>query len=195
MNAIIDSFFLLEPKDRFTSIGIVLTATISCATLLFSILNNQRNLYANTILKERLDSLKNLKEKSADFISLISSCGKDEIELKTNYKELVFLSTLLEYQFNKSNYKEAKDLKKINYLMCLIRMKIETKSIEESKDFIKKENLDFFILLDLEHYNEVSLKRLVTEKIYENIQVVDEVLKKHIKLEWEKIKKTQRNFR
>lgn len=70
MQTIIDNFNLLEPKDRFTSIGVIFTVIIGLATLFFSILNNQRNLYASTILKERLDSLNQFKKNSASFISL-----------------------------------------------------------------------------------------------------------------------------
>lgn len=195
MQAIIDNFLSLEPKDRFTSIGVIFTATIGLATLFFSILNNQRNLYASTILKERLDSLNDLKKNSASFISLVLSSLQEENSLDTDYKELTYLSKLIEYQFNSSKNEEKKVLEKITYLMNLIQLKVKSKDITEMGDFIQKNNLFFFRTLDLNNYTLNRLSKLIIENIYDNVNEVDKMLKVHIKSEWEKVKKKQRSLK
>lgn len=195
MQTIIDNFLSLEPKDRFTSIGILFTAIIGLTTLLFSILNNQRNLYASTILKERLDSLTNLKNNSASFIALLLSSLQKEHSVDINYKELTYLSKLIEYQFNNSKNEEKKVLEKMTYLMRLIQLKVESKNISEMGDFIKKHDLDFFRVLDLDKYTFQRLSGLINKKILEVLDEVDQMLKIHIKSEWEKIKKKQRSLK
>ena len=195
MQSIIDNFILLEPKDRFTSIGIIFTVIIGLVTLYFSILNNQRNLYASTILKERLDSLNLLKKNSASFISLVLSSLQDVNSLNTNNKELIYLSKLIEYQFNNSKSEESKILEKITYLMNLIKLKVESKDINEMEVFIQKHNLFFFRALNINDYTLNRLVNLIIENIHENVDEIDKILKVHIKSEWEKIKKKQRSMK
>lgn len=190
----IESFLALEPKDKFTSIGIIVTAVIGIATLFFSILNNQRNIYSSTILKERLDSLNNLKKNAASFISLIL-VNINENSLKCNYKELKYLSNLIEYQFNTHKREELEVVNKLRYLVRLIQLRTEEKDIVEMENFIKKYDLEFFRKLYFEYYNVQTLNRLIDRNIYEKTEEIENLLKNHIKSEWEKIKDKQKILR
>lgn len=190
----IDNFLALDPKDKFTSLGIIFTAIIGLATLFFSVLNNQRSVYASTILKERLDSLSNLKQNTASFISLILASLKEN-SLEDNYKELKYLSNLIEYQFNASKRGELEVIDKLKYLLKLIQLRIEERDIVEMASFIQKYDLDFFSMLNLENYNVQSLNKLIDKKIYENIEEAEVLLKKHIKSEWEIIKNNTKKFK
>ncbi|MDF9663785.1 hypothetical protein COL10_24895 [Bacillus cereus] len=190
----IESFLALEPKDKFTSIGIIVTAIIGIATLFFSILNNQRNIYSSTILKERLDSLNNLKKNAASFISLIL-VNINENNLKSNYKELKYLSNLIEYQFNTHKREELEVVNKLRYLVRLIQLRTEEKDIVEMENFIKKYDLEFFRKLYFEYYNVQTLNRLIDRNIYEKTEEIENLLKNHIKSEWEKIKDKQKILR
>ncbi|MFF2880718.1 hypothetical protein [Bacillus toyonensis] len=190
----IESFLALEPKDKFTSIGVIVTAIIGIANLGFSILNNQRNIYSSTVLKERLDSLNNLKKNTASFISLIL-VSVNENSLKSNYKELKYLSSLIEYQFNAHKREELEAVNKFRYLLRLVQLRTEEKDIVEMESFIKKYDLDFFRKLNFEHYNVQTLNRLIDRNIYEKTEEIEILLKNHIKSEWEKIKDKQKILR
>ncbi|MGX5597716.1 hypothetical protein [Bacillus cereus] len=190
----LESFLELEPKDKFTSIGIIVTAVIGIATLFFSILNNQRNIYSSTVLKERLDSLNNLKKNAASFISLIL-VNINENSLKNNYKELKYLSNLIEYQFNTHKREELEVVNKLRYLVRLIQLRTEEKDIVEMENFIKKYDLEFFRKLYFEYYNVQTLNRLIDRNIYEKTEEIENLLKNHIKSEWEKIKDKQKILR
>ncbi|WP_242213164.1 hypothetical protein [Bacillus cereus group sp. BfR-BA-01383] len=190
----IESFLALEPKDKFTSIGVIVTAIIGIANLGFSILNNQRNIYSSTVLKERLDSLNNLKKNTASFISLIL-VSVNENSLKSNYKELKYLSSLIEYQFNAHKREELDAVNKFRYLLRLVQLRTEEKDIVEMESFIKKYDLDFFRKLHFEHYNVQTLNRLIDRNIYEKTEEIEILLKNHIKSEWEKIKDKQKILR
>ncbi|MGN5648936.1 hypothetical protein [Bacillus sp. Brlt_9] len=190
----IESFLALEPKDKFTSLGIIFTAIIGIVTLFFSILNNQRNIYSSTVLKERLDSLNNLKKNTASFTSLIL-VSVNENALKSNYKELKYLSSLIEYQFNAHKREELNVVNKLRYLLRLIQLRTEEKDIVEMESFIKKYDLDFFRKLHFEYYNVHTLTRLIDRNIYEKTEEIEILLKNHIKSEWEKIKDKQKILR
>ncbi|PFI96863.1 hypothetical protein COI88_27935 [Bacillus cereus] len=190
----IESFLALEPKDKFTSLGVIFTAIIGIATLFFSILNNQRSVYSSTILKERLDSLTNLKKNTASFISLILA-SINENSLKSDYKELKYLSNLIEYQFNAHKREELEVINKLRYLLRLIQLRTEERDIVEMESFIKKYDLEFFRGLHFEYYNVQTLIQLIDRNIYEKTEEVEVLLKNHIKSEWEKIKDKQRILR
>ncbi|TQR17451.1 hypothetical protein [Psychrobacillus soli] len=194
MQSMIDNFLALEPKDKFTSLGVIFTAIIGLVTLFFSVLNNQRNVYASTILKERLDSLNNLKKNSASFIALILASTKGN-SLEHSYKEIKYLSNLIEYQFNVSKGEEVIVLNKIKYLLRLIRLRIEERDIVQIGDFIQKYDMEFFRGLNLAHYNVQTLRKLMDKIIYESTEEIEVLLKNHIKSEWEKIKYKQRSLR
>lgn len=190
----IESFLALEPKDKFTSLGVIITAIIGIVTLFFSILNNQRSAYSSTILKERLDSLTSLKKNTAGFISLILA-SINENSLKDNYKELKYLSNLIEYQFNAHKRVELEAINELRYLLRLIQLRVEGRDIVEMEGFIKKYDLEFFRRLHFEYYNAQTLIQLIDRNIYEKTEEVEVLLKNHIKSEWEKIKDKQRILR
>ncbi|MBZ3765976.1 hypothetical protein [Bacillus cereus] len=190
----IDSFLALEPKDKFTSLGILFTATISIITMFFSIINNQRNIYSSTVLRERLDSLNNLKKNTASFASLILA-STNENSLKDNYKEIKYLSNLIEYQFNVHKREERDALNKLGYLLKLIQLRIGREDINDMEQFIRKHDLEFFRKLNLEFYNIQTLTRLIERNIFETTEEIETLLKMHIKSEWEKIKDKQKFLR
>ncbi|MCH5470511.1 MULTISPECIES: hypothetical protein [Bacillus] len=190
----IESFLALEPKDKFISIGVIITAIIGIANLGFSILNNQRNIYSSTVLKERLDSLNNLKKNTASFISLILVSVNDN-SFQKNYKEIKYLSNLIEYQFNAQKREELEVVNKLRYLLRLIQIRTEEKDIVEIESFIKKYDLEFFRMLHFEYYNVQTLTRLIDRNIYEITEELEVLLRNHIKSEWEKIKDKQKILR
>ncbi|MEB9553203.1 hypothetical protein P4J60_30335 [Bacillus cereus] len=190
----IESFLALEPKDKFISIGVIITAIIGIANLGFSILNNQRNIYSSTVLKERLDSLNNLKKNTASFISLILVSVNDN-SFQKNYKEIKYLSNLIEYQFNAQKREELEVVNRLRYLLRLIQIRTEEKDIVEIESFIKKYDLEFFRMLHFEYYNVQTLTRLIDRNIYEITEELEVLLRNHIKSEWEKIKDKQKILR
>lgn len=183
----------MELKDKITFIGIIITAIIGVANLIFSMLNTKRNVYANTVLKERLDSLNSLKKNTAELLSLsIESSLNNEVD--KNYRELKKLSYLIQYQFNFKKREEKKAINEINYLMELMFLKnIDT--LSERIEFIQKDRLHFFVELSLEFYDYKRLTDLIDKKILECVNDLELLFREHIKMEWEKVKKNQKVFK
>ncbi|MED4698716.1 hypothetical protein P9436_06590 [Lysinibacillus capsici] len=104
----IETFMSLEAKDKFTTIGIVITALLTLLNIVFTLYNNKKNLYANTILKERLDSLNKLKVNSAKLLSIINDELRCMNKFEKSYKEIFELKSMVIYQFNYNDKEEQK---------------------------------------------------------------------------------------
>lgn len=192
----IESFIELDFKDKVTAVGLLFTTLLSLGTLIFSIINNQKNAYTSVILNERVTSLNNFKLNSAEFISIITNSILLEQNIKEKYFEINKLSQLICYQFNPNSYNEQRDLEEIAYLMNLIYLISVCESFDSKVNFIKSRNLFFFNKLDFNNYNNDSMNKVIEKKLLEILIVVDEILKRHIKYEWEITKKrTNKIFR
>lgn len=145
-------------------------------------------MYANTILRERLDSLTKLKENSAEFLGILSLCIVDRQKFQASYIELAKYKNLLSYQFNVDSIEERKKIENLNYLLELIFIEIAFTNIQEIELYCKTNNLYFFSKIDFNSYTFDRFQYLLLSKIKEMSILISDEIRLHLKSEWEKIK-------
>lgn len=185
----IETFLSLEPKDKFTVVGIALTTFLTFLNIILTLYNSKKNLYANTILKERLESLNKLKLNSAQFLSLI----KEELRLKNrfqnSYKNIYELKHNILYQFNSQKNEELIKINEIKQLTDFIFILSTFSTISEIEEYTTKNSVYFFSKLNYENYDFQRIEKVLYNQIEENLDKVEIILSLHIKEEWEKVKK------
>jgi len=78
---------MIDPKDKIALAGIIATFLVALSNLLYSIFNNRRAAYINTVTTSRLKWIDSLRDKVAAFIAVsvrvlnpeITSTGKPDI--------------------------------------------------------------------------------------------------------------------
>lgn len=139
--------YLTTNKDAFTVIGVLLTLTISCISLWFSVKNNKAVHYVNSVTKNRVEWIDKLRKNIAEFISLL-----DTQDLTDTY---VDIDDFIKYPFGKNlnrlnqvgaeiklmlNYTDKYDREIMNKIDLLIvnykkiYVKIQRNILENKKD-------------------------------------------------------------
>ncbi|MGG1166272.1 hypothetical protein [Bacillus mycoides] len=190
----IDFFLELPNKDKFTFIGIIITATTSFFTLLISLKLNKRSSYVNSITNERINSMTHLKQNTAHYISMLKAFIANE-ESTISISELYNLKLHIEFQLNIIKEREKTIIQRMDNLYTLINY----------LNSIKKDNTVKMLLTELASkgidterlpipYTEdtrleiMDLKKYLKKLISMELDLLENNLKNHIKLEWEKIK-------
>lgn len=187
----LDFIFQLNDKEKLTFLGIVLTLIITVINLIYNMKNNNRNIFANTIIKERLESLTNLKEYISQYTSLIED-GLIKQDFKIAYKDIIYYSSLIKFQLNPLKSEELDIIAKIDANNKLLYWVTNQGNIEDINEF--KKDIYFFRGLNISNYNEEKITQLLFNQIKTNNYEFDKLFKGHIKNEWEKIKTQQKNI-
>ncbi|QQN86686.1 hypothetical protein [Bacillus toyonensis] len=190
----IDFFLALPNKDKFTFIGIIITATTSFFTLLISLKLNKRSSYINSITNERINSMTHLKQNTANYISMLKSFIFSE-ESNISISKLYNLKLHIEFQLNILKEREKIIIQRMDNLYILIdymhsisqNHAVKTILIELANKGIDIKRLPIpyseDTQLGIKNSNEY-LKRLINMEL----DLLESDLKNHIKVEWEKIK-------
>lgn len=202
----------LKIKDFITIGGIFATSFISLKTLRHTKKNNSKSLFVNSITKERVESMSELKEQVARYLSTVARYSL--IENNKNYsvdelvKEIEYTTLRIVFQLNPNNSDEEKihnELRKINAI-------IKYRLLYMNNDNEKTYPTGLLNLID-DHAIEVTdfYSTYPNDKlIYSNIEVSKKILnhfqknhpkllektldylvkdiREHLKGEWNKIK-------
>lgn len=187
----LDFIFQLNDKEKLTFLGILLTLIITVINLIYSMKNNNSNIFANTIIKERLESLTNLKEYISQYTSLIEDSLIKQ-DFKIAYKDILYYSSLIKFQLNPLKSEELDIIAKIDANNKLLYWVTNQGNIEDINEF--KKDIYFFRGLNISNYNEEKITQLLFNQIKNNNYEFDKLFKGHIKNEWEKIKSQQKNI-
>lgn len=165
-----------------------ITALITLTTLFFTIKNNKSNNFVNSVNRERIDSLNNLKLYVSEFNSHIYSIIYEDTSLRTS--ELIKLKNLIEFQLNPNRLSELLIITHINKVIKLVEVSnsIEKYSKIELFIFIKELQIDDFqnlIYLNNKQFLKSILK--IEQAKFENAIAIQ------IKNEWSKIKKDSKS--
>lgn len=193
----------LEAKDYITLLGLIITASISLSTLLVSKKNNHKTMYVNSITKERVESMGELKEQVSRYLSVVSNyssmSGSPDVEKKAFFQELDYRVNKIMLQLNQNNEFEEKilgDVIKINSLIKFKESILDCGSVDQQSqallEIIKKYNIELSTFCN--EYEGINGKVLLEFK--ENFSNILSLLisnvvsdfRKHFKNEWEKIK-------
>ncbi|NEW00543.1 hypothetical protein GYH73_001490 [Bacillus megaterium] len=119
-----NSIKALKIKDFITIGGVLATSFISLKTLRHTKKNNSKSLFVNSITKERVESMGELKEQVARYLSTVARYSL--IENNKNYsvdelvKEIEYTTLRIVFQLNPNNSDEEKihnELRKINAII------------------------------------------------------------------------------
>lgn len=115
-------FQSLKGKDLITFIGIAATFIISYKNLKHLKLNNKKSLYVNSVTKERIESMGEMKENLANYFSLVSNFRMLNLEesIQDYLKELEYRKLKIIFQLNPDNSEEnviCDEFNKINKLV------------------------------------------------------------------------------
>ncbi|WJE82185.1 hypothetical protein [Bacillus sp. DX3.1] len=201
---ILESFKNLEPKDQITFIGLVLTSVISLLTLINTIRINSKSAYLNSVTKERIESMTELKEQVAKYLSLIRRY--QILELNTEEKasflqELEYRKFKINFQLNEEKTNELEISSTLNHINALIVVTERVEgpvSIRDLKQSLVKEAFPI-IHADFEQeestiINALEQKNILKSFLDNRLSNLKVSLKKHVKTEWEKIKKESKKF-
>lgn len=189
-----DFFFELPNKDKFTLIGIIVTAATGFFTLLISLRLNKRSSYVNSITNERLNSMMQLKQNTANYISMLRNFIFDESNI-ISIEKLFNLKLNIEFQLNYTKENENLIIHRMENILKLIDLQHNIKSNITVKALIdevigigiERERIPIPYSEDmiLSRDNIIEyLKRLIKVEL----DLLEIKLKEHIKSEWEKIK-------
>ncbi|MFP8644517.1 hypothetical protein ACLHWY_23505 [Priestia aryabhattai] len=204
LNNILEAFKTLEPKDQFTVGGIILTSVISLITLINTIRINWKSAYLNSVTKERIESMTELKEQVAKYLSLIRRYQLFELSTEdkaTFLQELEYRRYKIDFQLNEKRNSEAKlsiSLEHINKLIGVIEKVSGDISVERLKENLNKENFPLtYVEFEQENsalLNNVEQKTILKDALENRIKNLNMLLKSHLKTEWEKIKKESKKL-
>ncbi|WP_186669094.1 hypothetical protein [Sporosarcina sp. BP05] len=174
----------LDATQKITLIGIIITAFTGIVTLIYTVRINKNTAYANSVTKERINSMNTLKLNFSEFISIFYSELSNEN--MTSLKELYKLKMLIELQLNENRNVEIGIVYRLTNIMWLYNLYNNIHKIanySELKALLEKKNISYsneLIYLS----NHQLLKSILTIEL--NLLELD--LKKQVKREWEKVK-------
>lgn len=195
-----NSFMSLEVKDRLTLIGLAITFTVGLINLFNTRRISLKTGFINSITKERIESMGELKEQMAKYLSLIQNFSPEM--LKDEKEEIEFIRAInyrrnkIDFQLNDTNEFEkgiVEDIKIINSVIVLIiknksnvpvNIYSELEKYDLSMDKLKTTNQTINSNMDYEKFQDILSE--VLDKLSKNLVVS---FKTHLKNEWEKIKK------
>lgn len=181
------NFIDFSNAQQISLVTTSITAVITLTTLFFTIRNNKSNNFVNSVNKERIDSLKNLKVNVAEFNSLIFSIIYESSTKETSY--LIKLKCLIEFQLNSINSFEREIISHLNNITQLLTV------LRNPKDHSKEELISIFNDLKIsvpEYLIYLNKKQYVLSLIKVEQTLFEDSINKHIKKEWERIKKDSR---
>ncbi|NEW00655.1 hypothetical protein GYH73_002185 [Bacillus megaterium] len=207
-----NSIKALKIKDFITIGGVLATSFISLKTLRHTKKNNSKSLFVNSITKERVESMGELKEQVARYLSTVARYSL--IENNKNYsvdelvKEIEYTTLRIVFQLNPNNSDEEKihnELRKIN---AIIKYRLLYMNNDNEKTYPTGllNLIDDHAIEVTDFYSTYHNDRL----IYSNIEVAKKILnrfqknhpkllektldylvkdiREHLKGEWNKIK-------
>jgi hypothetical protein len=177
------NFIDFSNEQHIALVTTSITAVIALTTLFFTIRNNKSNNFVNSVNKERIDSLKNLKVNVAEFNSLIFSIIYEDGSKETSY--LIKLKCLIEFQLNSTISFERGIIFNLNNITKLLTV------LRNPKEHSKEELISIFNDLKISiHENLIYLnkKQYVSSLIKIEQALFEDSINKHIKKEWERIK-------
>ncbi|WML50237.1 hypothetical protein RCG23_10760 [Neobacillus sp. PS3-34] len=194
---IIDAFLSLKAEHKFTFVGLLLTTVVSLLTLISTLRISKKSAYINSITKERIDSLGELKEQAAQYLAVIfnysTSLVKEE-ELLNYLKDLEYRQSRIIFQLNEKNEFESNIIEDLNMINKIVRILIhitepkivDIEQVLKENDFIKLALIDY--LGDPNNNEKKKIEEILNELLIQNAKSLSSDLKKHLKNEWEKIK-------
>ncbi|WP_046174834.1 hypothetical protein [Domibacillus indicus] len=178
------SFVNLADAQKISLITTLITAMVAIATLFFTIKINRNTVYSNSVTKERIESMKNLKINSSKFNGLIYNFLTNP-EAPIDRKELYSLKNLIEYQLNDTRSNERELLIKINNLVSIHDYYFD-ETITQYSDLKMELNKKGITYTDQLIF--INNKRFLLCILKIEFALFEEGIKKHIKSEWDKIK-------
>jgi hypothetical protein len=178
------SFINLQDAQKISLITTIITAMVAIITLVFTIKINKNTVYSNSVTRERIESMKNLKINSSKFNGLMYNFLTNQ-ETPIDRLELYRLKNLIEYQLNDTRLNERELLLKINNLIMIHDYYFD-KTITQTSDLrmeLSKRGISYANQLIFLNNKSFLLSLLKVE-----FELFEEGIKKHIKLEWDKIK-------
>ncbi|BCC29297.1 hypothetical protein [Bacillus cereus] len=190
----LDFFWDLSNKDKFTFIGIVISAGSSMFTLFISLKLNKRSSYVNSITNERITSMTQLKQNTAEYISMLKYFIVEE-GTHISVEKLYNLKLQIEFQLNSAKGTETLIIQRMDNIFMLInylnniKQAITVKGIlqELTDKGINKERLPIPYTEET-RLNITNAKTYLKRLIHIEVDLLEENLKKHINQEWKKIK-------
>ncbi|WP_144572257.1 hypothetical protein [Bacillus paramycoides] len=201
---ILEAFTNLEPKDKFTFIGLLLTSGISLLTLIKTARINRKAAYLNSITKERIESMTELKEQVAKYLSFIRRYQILELDIQERasfLQELEYRKFKIDFQLNDAKANELEisiTLNHINTLIGIIENAEDSISVGSLKQKLVKESFPIihadFSQPESTILNASEQKNILKSFLDKQLSDLKMSLKNHVKMEWEKIKEESNNL-
>ena len=195
----------MKLEDYLTLAGLIITIGLNIITLNSSSKLNKKIAFVDSITKERITSMNDLKNNVAKFraeLKQIKYGFLDESEFKQVIKELTYLENKITFQLNPLNSNEEElhnlvmklsSLARIRYfeLYSKTELMVNIKMILSSgKEYFYDDLLEYFNRPD--SYIEInSLERLIKDLtiLFEsNLIQFERITRIHLKSEWDKAK-------
>lgn len=175
--------FFSNNKDALTSIGIILTFSVSAISLYFSVRNNKAVHYVNSVTKNRVDWIYKFRDLVSEFIAMVCienitffiSSTNDDIEKSGKHllrtKEL---SNSIKLMLNFSDKTDRKIINLVSEIMDLFSMYYHDAfecEIEDEKYFEETENM-----------------HILSDKMKNDITELTKLVQIYLKSEWNRIK-------
>ncbi|PHB39292.1 hypothetical protein COE82_18440 [Bacillus wiedmannii] len=194
------SFVELEVKDQITLVGLVTTFTVSSVTLWNTRRISKKTGFLNSITKERVESMGELKEQMAKYLSLIQ---KFPLEIFKDEKESVEFIRAIEYRKNKIDFQlnddrefEKEIIGNLEITNLVIKLLIQTEKsesinihVELGKYNLSLDKLGITNVITNPNMNYTQFCDTINESLDRLNKILIISFKKHLKNEWEKIKK------
>lgn len=164
-------FFDLEPKDKITLIGILITAIMSGISLIITLKKNKDAYYIDFITKNKIDWINTFRENSSTYISLITIYQTNEDMNKISKEEL------------KKHLLECRKIKNELILSLDIKENLQNRIVRL---------LNISLIIYEEIHNKImendSISERLLEKHNEYLQSLEMNIFVCLKMEWKKIK-------
>ena len=183
----------IKGKVLITLLGIGATFFVSYKNYRNSKNSNDKNLYINSITKERVESMGEMKENIASYFALVSKfriIEFEEMDKKGDFlKDLEYRTLKIAFQLNPDNLNEEKLYNEFNKINALIEYNLFYLEDEKEEIYpVKLLNIiDKYKVTVADFYNDYEKDKNLVSKIELHKRVLIQFKKNHINL-LEKIK-------
>ncbi|AIY77747.1 hypothetical protein CN324_05265 [Bacillus anthracis] len=183
----------IKGKELITLLGIGATFFVSYKNYRNSKNSNDKNLYINSITKERVESMGEMKENIASYFALVSKfriIEFEEMDKKGDFlKDLEYRTLKIAFQLNPDNLNEEKLYNEFNKINALIEYNLFYLEDEKEEIYpVKLLNIiDKYKVTVADFYNDYEKDKNLVSKIELHKRVLIQFKKNHINL-LEKIK-------
>ncbi|MGH1257162.1 MULTISPECIES: hypothetical protein [Bacillus] len=194
------SFVELEVKDQLTLVGLVTTFTVSSVTLWNTRRISKKTGFLNSITKERVESMGELKEQMAKYLSLIQKFPleifKDEKERAEFIRAIEYRKNKIDFQLNDDREFEKEIIGNLEITNLVMKLLIQTEKnesinihVELGKHNLSLDKLGITNVITNPNMNYNQFCDTLNESLDRLNKFLIISFKKHLKNEWEKIKK------